>query len=39
VGDDFYMFDAGRTVHYGQMKDLMDDEALKTKYLGISSKG
>ena len=39
LGDDFCIFDDGRTVHSGPMKDLVQDEALKLKYLGISSKG
>jgi branched-chain amino acid transport system ATP-binding protein len=36
LGDDFYLFDDGRTVHHGQMEELLKNEELKTKYLGIS---
>ncbi|OGP78270.1 MAG: ABC transporter ATP-binding protein [Deltaproteobacteria bacterium RBG_16_49_23] len=35
VGVDYFIFDNGRVVHKGQMKDLVDDQALKKKYLGI----
>jgi branched-chain amino acid transport system ATP-binding protein len=37
LGNDFYLFDDGRTVHKGQMHELVEDEELKKKYLGISS--
>ena len=37
LGSDFYLFDDGRTVHHGQMEDLIQNEELKKKYLGISS--
>jgi len=37
LGNDFYLFDDGRTVHKGQMQALVEDEELKKKYLGISS--
>lgn len=36
LGTDFYLFDDGRTVHHGQMHELIRDEELKKKYLGIS---
>jgi branched-chain amino acid transport system ATP-binding protein len=36
VGDYFYILDDGKVVHEGEMKALVDDEALKSKYLGIS---
>jgi branched-chain amino acid transport system ATP-binding protein len=36
VGDDFYILDDGRVVESGSMEDLVQDEALKSKYLGIS---
>jgi branched-chain amino acid transport system ATP-binding protein len=36
VGDDYYILDDGRVVQQGVMKDLVHDEALKSKYLGIS---
>ncbi len=36
VGDDFYILDDGRVVESGSMEDLVLDEALKSKYLGIS---
>lgn len=36
LGNDFYLFDDGRTVYRGQMEELIRDEALKKKYLGIS---
>jgi branched-chain amino acid transport system ATP-binding protein len=37
LGNDFHLFDDGRTVHKGQMAELVQDEELKKKYLGISS--
>ncbi len=37
LGDDFYLFDDGKTVHKGEMKELVQNEELKKKYLGISS--
>jgi branched-chain amino acid transport system ATP-binding protein len=37
LGDDFYLFDDGKTVHKGEMKELVQDEELKKRYLGISS--
>lgn len=36
LGSDFYLFDDGRTVHHGQMEELIRNEELKKKYLGIS---
>jgi branched-chain amino acid transport system ATP-binding protein len=36
LGNDFYLFDDGRTVLNGQMEELIRDEELKKKYLGIS---
>lgn len=35
LGDDFYLIDDGRTVHRGRMAELVRDEALKKRYLGI----
>ncbi|HSE94254.1 MAG TPA: ABC transporter ATP-binding protein [Methylomirabilota bacterium] len=35
LGDDFYLLDDGRIVHQGAMADLVGDEALKKRYLGI----
>lgn len=37
LGNDFHLFDDGRTVLNGRMEDLIRDEELKKKYLGISS--
>jgi branched-chain amino acid transport system ATP-binding protein len=37
LGNDFYLFDDGKTVHQGQMEELVQNEELKKKYLGISS--
>ncbi|NWG01255.1 MAG: ABC transporter ATP-binding protein [Syntrophaceae bacterium] len=36
LGNDFYLFDDGKTVHQGQMEELIQNEELKKKYLGIS---
>lgn len=36
LGNDFYILDDGRTAHEGQMEELVRNEALKKKYLGIS---
>ena len=36
LGSDFYLFDDGRTVYHGQMEELVQNEELKKKYLGIS---
>jgi branched-chain amino acid transport system ATP-binding protein len=35
LGDDFYLIDDGRTVHQGRMAELMADDALKRRYLGV----
>jgi branched-chain amino acid transport system ATP-binding protein len=37
LGDDFYLFDDGKTVHKGEMEELVRSEELKKKYLGIST--
>ena len=37
LGDDFYLFDDGKTVHRGEMRELVQNEGLKKRYLGISS--
>lgn len=36
VGDHFYILDDGAVVHSGNMADLVDDDELKSRYLGIS---
>lgn len=36
IGDHFYIIDDGRTVHYGEMKELREDEKLRRQYLGIA---
>ena len=36
VGDHYYILDDGRTVHNGKMTDLVDNDELKSRYLGIS---
>jgi branched-chain amino acid transport system ATP-binding protein len=36
VGDHFYILDDGAVVHSGNMAELVDDEELKSRYLGIS---
>ena len=36
VGDDFYILDDGKVVHSGSMQDLVEDEELQSRYLGIS---
>jgi branched-chain amino acid transport system ATP-binding protein len=36
VGDDFHILDDGSVVQSGVMADLVEDEALQSKYLGIS---
>jgi branched-chain amino acid transport system ATP-binding protein len=38
LGNDFYLFDDGKTVQKGEMEELVQNEELKKKYLGISSK-
>jgi branched-chain amino acid transport system ATP-binding protein len=35
VGIDYFILDNGQVVHKGQMKDLVNDQTLKKKYLGI----
>ena len=35
VGTDYFILDDGRVVHQGHMEDLVDDDELKQKYLGI----
>jgi branched-chain amino acid transport system ATP-binding protein len=35
LGDDYVILDGGRTVHAGRMTDLVGDETLKKRYLGI----
>ena len=37
LGNDFYIFDDGRTVLNGQMEELIRNEELKKKYLGIAA--
>ena len=37
LGNDFYLFDDGKTVHKGEMEELVQNEQLKKKYLGIST--
>ncbi len=39
VGDHFYILDDGIVVHSGNMDDLVDDDELKSRYLGISKAG
>jgi len=36
VGDHFYILDDGLAVHSGNMAELVDNEALQSRYLGIS---
>jgi branched-chain amino acid transport system ATP-binding protein len=36
VGDHFYILDDGMVVHSGAMEDLVQDEEMQSKYLGIS---
>ena len=36
VGDDFHILDDGMVVHSGMMEDLVKDEELQSRYLGIS---
>ena len=36
VGDDFYILDDGKVVHSGAMQDLVEDEELQSRYLGIT---
>ena len=39
VGDHFYILDDGLVVHSGNMAELVDDDKLKSRYLGISKAG
>ena len=39
VGDHFYILDDGKVVHSGAMEDLVQDEEMQSKYLGISKAG
>lgn len=39
LGSAFHLFDDGRTVHKGQMADLVQNEEMKKRYLGISGGG
>lgn len=39
VGDHFYILDDGLVVHKGPMDELVNDEDLKSRYLGISKAG
>ena len=36
VGDHFYIMDDGKVVHSGRMQDLVEDEELQSRYLGIT---
>ncbi|MCG6879831.1 MAG: ABC transporter ATP-binding protein [Deltaproteobacteria bacterium] len=36
VGDDFFILDDGRVVHSGRVEDLIQNEELQSRYLGIS---
>ena len=36
VGDDYFILDDGRVVHQGRMEELIQNEGLKSRYLGIS---
>jgi len=36
VGDQFYILDDGQVVHSGMMQDLVEDEELQSRYLGIT---
>ncbi len=39
VGDHFYILDDGKVVHSGAMAELVEDEAMQSKYLGITGAG
>ena len=39
VGDHFYIMDDGRVVHSGIMEELVKDEELQSRYLGIAKAG
>jgi branched-chain amino acid transport system ATP-binding protein len=36
VGDDYYILDDGKVVHSGAMQDLVEEEELQSRYLGIT---
>ena len=36
IGSDYFILDDGRVVHQGRMEDLVEDEDLKQRYLGIA---
>ena len=36
IGDQFYIIDEGRTVYNGPMKELVENEQLRKKHLGIA---
>ena len=36
VGDHFYILDDGKVVHNGSMADLVEDQELQSRYLGIT---
>ncbi len=36
VGDDFFILDDGRVVHSGRVEELVQNEELQSRYLGIS---
>lgn len=39
IGDTYTLIDDGRTIQSGKMQELIEDDELKTKYLGISKGG
>jgi branched-chain amino acid transport system ATP-binding protein len=39
VGDHFHIMDDGKVVRSGLMKELVEDEELQSRYLGISKAG
>jgi branched-chain amino acid transport system ATP-binding protein len=39
VGDHFYIVDDGKVVHSGDMEELVQNEEMQSKYLGISKAG
>jgi len=36
IGSEYFILDDGRVVHQGRMEDLVEDEGLKQRYLGIA---
>jgi branched-chain amino acid transport system ATP-binding protein len=36
VGEEYFILDDGRVVHQGRMPDLIDNDEIKQKYLGIA---